>query len=99
MPEITLLQKCKYALRVVTNAYDPEITRLIAAAKADLGFASVDDFASTADCIDAVEQAVITFVRLNFGEPTDYDRLKRSYDEQKAQLQLHLVNVETGDEN
>ena len=36
-----------------------------------------------------VSQAVITYCRLNFGQPDDYDRLKRSYDEQKAQLRTN----------
>ena len=31
-------------------------------------------------------KALITYVRLNFGSPADYDRLKASYDEQKGQL-------------
>ena len=34
-----------------------------------------------------VVQAVKTYVRMSFGSPSDYDRLKRSYDEQKAQMQ------------
>ena len=33
-------------------------------------------------------QAVITYARAHFGSPEDYDRLKASYDEQKAQLQM-----------
>ena len=33
-----------------------------------------------------VQQACITYVRMNFGQPDEYDRFKRSYDEQKAQL-------------
>jgi hypothetical protein len=33
-----------------------------------------------------VETAAITYVAMNFGDPDDYDRLKKSYDEQKAQL-------------
>ena len=32
-------------------------------------------------------QAIITYCRLNFGTPDDYEKLKASYDEQKAQLQ------------
>ena len=31
-------------------------------------------------------QAIITYVRLHFGTPDDYDKLERSYNEQKAQL-------------
>jgi hypothetical protein len=33
-----------------------------------------------------VQTACITYVQMHFGQPDDYDRLKRSYDEQKAQL-------------
>lgn len=33
-----------------------------------------------------VTKAVITYCKMSFGLPEDYDRLKRSYDEQKAQL-------------
>ena len=35
-----------------------------------------------------VLRAVITYCKLHFGEPDDYDRLKRAYDEQKAQLSM-----------
>ena len=31
-------------------------------------------------------RAVTTYVKMNFGLPEDYDKLKASYDEQKAQL-------------
>jgi hypothetical protein len=33
-----------------------------------------------------VLQAIRTYCRANFGNPSNYDRLKASYDEQKAQL-------------
>ena len=33
-----------------------------------------------------VKQAAITYFLMHFGAPEEYDRLKRSYDEQKAQL-------------
>ena len=35
-----------------------------------------------------IVRAVTTFCRVNFGQPDDYDKLKYSYDEQKAQLQV-----------
>lgn len=79
-----MLTAVKLALRLVTNAYDAEITRLINAACADLGVVGVTATSTTVDPI--LVQAIITYVRLNFGTPDDYDRLKRSYDEQKAQL-------------
>ena len=80
-----MLAKVKLALRITTTAYDTELTELIAAAQADLGIAGVD----VPDTIDAiVSRAIITYCKCNFGEPDEYDRLKRSYDEQKAQLSM-----------
>lgn len=80
-----MLTKVKLALRVVTDAFDEELNRLIASALADLGIAGVD-LPDTLDDICAT--AVITYCKMHFGEPADYDRLKRSYDEQKAQLSM-----------
>ena len=77
-----LLAPVKMALRVSTTAFDDEIESLIEAAQLDLGVAGV--LPGTLDAI--VRLAVITYCRLHFGQPDDYDRLKRSYDEQKAQL-------------
>ena len=42
-------------------------------------------------------QAVITYVRAHFGSPDDYDRLKDSYDEQKAQLQMATGYTDWGE--
>ena len=79
-----MLEKVKTALRITTDAFDGEITDLIAAACADLGIVGVEAVATTADAL--LIRAVITYCRANFGSPDDYERLKRSYDEQKAQL-------------
>lgn len=81
--DAAMLEKAKLALRITTDAFDAEIADLLAAAVLDLGVAGVVVPAE----IDAlVTRACITYVRLHFGQPDDYDRLKRSYDEQKAQL-------------
>lgn len=77
------LDKVKMGLRIKTTAYDEELTDLIAAAQLDLGIAGVE-VPSTLD--EIVTRAIITFCKLSFGLPEDYDRLKMSYDEQKAQL-------------
>ena len=79
------LPAVKMALRVTTNAYDTELNGLINAALLDMGIAGVtnDD-----DTDDIIRRAIITYCRLNFGKPDDYDRLKASYDEQKAQLSM-----------
>jgi hypothetical protein len=78
-----MLEQVKLALRISTTAYDSELTYLIDAAKLDLGIAGV----VLSEELDAlVQRAVITYCKMSFGLPEDYDRLKKSYDEQKAQL-------------
>lgn len=79
-----MLAKVKLALRVTTNAFDDEITGLIEAACADLGVVGVEVYQTTDDPL--LTRAIITYCRMNFGSPEDYDRLKKSYDEQKAQM-------------
>lgn len=81
---MTMLNKVKLALRVTTDAFDTEITGLINAAIADLGIVGVDTLITTEDAL--LTRAIITYCRAHFGEPEEYDRLKKSYDEQKAQL-------------
>lgn len=83
MADTTTLAAVKLALRVTTNAFDSEINGLIDAALLDMGIAGVTND-STSDAL--IMRAVVTYCRLNFGQPDDYDRLKASYDEQKAQL-------------
>ena len=79
----TTLAAVKTALRVTTTAFDSELGDLISAALMDLGVAGVD-YPSASDML--VRRAVITYCKMHFGEPDGYDRLKASYDEQKAQL-------------
>ena len=78
-----MLAKVKLALRITTDAFDSELTELIEAAKLDLGVAGVV-IPSAIDAI--VSRAIVTYCKVNFGSPDEYDRLKASYDEQKAQL-------------
>ena len=80
-----MLEKVKLALRITTDAYDSELNDLIDAAQLDMGIAGV----VIPDELDAlVSRAIVTYCKLHFGEPDDYDRLKASYDEQKAQLSM-----------
>lgn len=79
----TKLELCKSALRVVTTAYDEEIAEYILAAELDLGIAGV----AYDEADSLINKAIMTYVRMSFGEPDNYDKLKAAYDEQKAQLQ------------
>lgn len=79
-----MLNRVKLALRLTTDAFDVELTDLVFAAMADLAIAGVVG----AESDPLIARAVITYCRANFSSPDDYDRLKASYDEQKAQLQM-----------
>lgn len=81
-----MLDKIKKALRIKTDAYNDELTELMKAGLIDLGFGGAMNEVLTEDADPVVTQAVITYCKMNFGLPEDYDRLKKSYDEQKAQL-------------
>lgn len=78
-----MLEKVKTALRISTDVYDDELTDLIAAAALDLGIAGV---VISEETDEIIQRAIITYCKMAFGLPEDYDKLKRSYDEQKAQL-------------
>ena len=83
---MAMIDKVRNALRIsVTDnqAINDELNDLIDAAKLDLGVAGVV-IPETIDTL--VTKAIITYCKMSFGLPEDYDRLKRSYDEQKAQL-------------
>lgn len=92
---MALLDKTKVALRVTTNAFDDEITDLINAALADLGIVDIKpELLTASDPLPLVQRAVMTYCRLHFGEPDDYERLKESYDEQKSQLLMNSTYTE-----
>ena len=97
-----MLNETKMALRVKTSIYDGEIARLILAAVGDLGIVDVEAAGvsltvaatTTGEAVtdnsaitdQLLIRAIITYVRMHFGSPDDYDKLERSYNEQKAQL-------------
>lgn len=81
-----LLSAVKIAVRrTATNVFDQELNALIDASLADLGIAGVS-YEDTTDPL--IVQAVCTYCRAHFGTPPNYDDLCKSYDEQKAQLQM-----------
>lgn len=93
----TILNKVNTALRRSGNseALNEELVDLIEAAQMDLGIAGV----TVPDELDKlVLKAIITYCKMSSGLPEDYDRLKRSYDEQKAQLQTATGYTDWGDE-
>lgn len=77
-----ILEAVKLALRISTDVFDNEINDLIEAAKSDLGIVGVEN----AETDPLVKRAVITYCRMYFGQPDDFDRMKAAYDEQKAQM-------------
>lgn len=94
-----MLSETRLAMRFSTTAYDMELASLLGAGKRDLELAGIQiagkllfpvsggivtDESTITD--ELVKRALITYVRCHFGSPSDYDRLKAAYDEQKAQL-------------
>ena len=80
---MAILDKVRMALRIATTSFDDELTDLINAAQSDLGIAGV---VLPTELDEICTRAIITYCKMSFGLPEDYDRLKASYDEQKAQL-------------
>lgn len=82
-----MLTKVKAALRLTVNDYDDELTLMILSALSDLGISDINRTLLTSTSTDElITMAVITYCRMHFGTPDDYERLERSYKEQKAQL-------------
>lgn len=79
------LSDVKTALRVTTTEFDSEITSLMNACLLDLQLSGVVVPSSDDELINI---AVITYTKARFGNPDNYDKLKTSYDEQKAQLSM-----------
>ncbi len=82
---MALIDDVKVACRVTSNTFDSELNMLINSAKTDLGIAGVE-LPSELDSICNV--AIITYCKIHFGNPDNYEQLKASYDEQKAQLSM-----------
>lgn len=80
-----LITAAKLAARITTTAFDSQVDMLLDAAALDLGVSGVI-VPSELDAL--VKQAEITYFLMHFGQPDEYDRLKSSYDEQKAQLSM-----------
>lgn len=95
-----LLDDVKTALGVFDDEFDPMITDLIASAQADMGITDINTETLT-ESNPLYKRAIITYCRLNFsvfGVPDGYDRLKASYDEQKAQMLMATGYTNWGSE-
>lgn len=97
---MALLDDVKLTCRVTSTVYDTELTDLIDAALFDMGITDIDDAVLTTYGADPlVKRAILTYCKMNFGtiEDSVYDRLKASYDEQKAQLLMSSSYTDWGD--
>lgn len=92
---MAMLDNVKVALRLTTTAYDNELTNLIASGIQDLGISGVITESVLSDPL--LNTAVITYCKMHFGSPPDFDKLKKIYDEQKAQLSMATGYTDWGD--
>ena len=88
-----MFEKVKLAVRKSTSVPDEEIKDLIAAALADLGIAGIKKLEND----PLILRAVITYCKVHLGDTDDYNRLKPSYDEQKAQLRMATNYTDWGE--
>ena len=93
----------KAALRITSDAFDTDLQNLMEAALLDLGVAGVtkETGVDPEDVTDPlVIRAVCTYCAMNRINIEDGQRdwLKRSYDEQKAQLQTATGYTNWGDQ-
>ena len=105
-----MLKEAKLAMRITGSAYDADIADLLDAAASDLTTAGVElpgtvVFTMTnSGIVDSstlndklVIRAMITYARMHFGSPDDFDRLKEAYREQKAMLMHAHAYTDYGD--
>lgn len=97
-----MLSQVKAALRITNTSYDADLNQLIQAALLDLGIAGVTkETSSLPESVTdpLVIRAVCTYCAMNRinVENGQRDWLKRSYDEQKAQLQTATGYTNWGD--
>jgi len=91
-----MLDAVKQVLSVTTDAYDEEITELIAAAQLDLQVTAGVTEKDTEDPL--VRQAVKTYCRMHFKSPSNYDQLRDSYESQKGALRIATGYTNWGNE-
>ena len=90
-----MLEAVKRAIPLSTDAYDEEIRDLIKDAKADLLLTG--NVMAREENFPLIRRALKTYCKMNFGTPDNYEQLKRSYDEQKAQMMSATGFTDWGD--
>lgn len=96
---MALLDDVKTACRVTSTAFDTELNDLISSALLDLGIVDIQSSLLVSENpTPLIKQAVITYCKMNFGFQSNdfYERLKGSYDEQKAQLLMSSEYTDWG---
>lgn len=89
-----MINAVKLAMAITTDAYDQEIQSLIDAALLDLGVAGV---VTTNTNDKMIERAVITYVRMMFHSPADFENLRWAYEALKGQMAISSNYTEWGD--
>lgn len=106
-----MLTECKRALRITASAYDGELCSLMDAGARDLEIAGItlpgtvaftmsnQGIVDSSTLTDALcQRAIFTYVRMNFGSPDDYERLREAYQTQKVQLMHATGYTDYGEE-
>lgn len=96
---MALLDDVKVACRVTSTAFDTELNDLISSALLDLGIVDIQSSLLVSENpTPLIKQAVITYCKMNFGFQSNdfYERIKGSYDEQKAQLLMSSEYTDWG---
>ncbi len=82
-----LIEKCRMALRRSDTHFDSEIGDAIDASLKDMGIAGITNLAETDPL---VIKAIKVYVKMDSGDFDDeYDKLKASYDELKAEMGMN----------
>lgn len=91
-----MIEAVKLAMAITTDAYDEEIQSLIDAALLDLGVAGIDNMLTSDKMI---QRAVITYCRMMFHSPADFEHLRWAYEALKGQMQIATGYTNWGDGN
>lgn len=88
-----MLEKVKLAMGITVGAYDAELSDLIDAALLDLGIAGV---VVPQEYDKMVQRAVITYVRMMFHSPADFENLRWAYETLKGQMAISTGYTDWG---